>query len=167
MIAPVNPIEALDQAARRRLAPMWKAAGRPESMAYPVETSEVLSMLQACDYRVSVDFVVHLIGESVVLVPVVAGRAKWEALHVLQLVAELEQRRRWSWPSRIHGWKFTQLERLQAEAEAAGRPVCFPDLERFDVESLLALQVDAEQPAARAALRTVILSKLKAHAAQA
>jgi hypothetical protein len=167
MIAFADPVATLDQTARNRLDPLWKRAGRPGAMTYPVGTPAVLSMLQACDYRVDLPFIVELIGQGVTLVPVVRGQARWDAGHVLQLVGHLERLRRWSWPSAIHAWKFSQLERLQAEAEAAGRPSGFEGFARFDVESLLTLQAEAEQPATREALRTVILAKLKTHAPQA
>jgi hypothetical protein len=164
MIAFANPIEALETSARERLAPMWRNAGRKVEVSYPVSTDQVLAMLRACDYRATMEGIVQLVSEGAILVPVVAGRPRWAATDVLNLVGHLEHRRAWKWPSRFHAWKFSQLERLQAEAETAGKSTCFDDLHRFDIESLLRLQVEAEKPSTREALGTVILAKLKSHA---
>lgn len=154
--APAN----LDDVCRSRLSQMWAHAGFAD-VEYPVATADVLKLLDACDYRADHDFLLDLMNRGILTVPRVNGHRAWRAEDVMRVTIECEGRRRWKWPSSVHGMKFTQSERAQAEAEAAGRASCFHDLDELDIESLLIHMTNAEQHSVRDMLRVAALAKCK------
>ncbi len=160
MSEPNLPFNATESALAR-LDAMWAHAGIAD-VAYPVETADVLRLLDGCEYRADADFLVGLMQRGTLPVPLVDGRRLWNAEHVMAAVAHCESRRRWKWPSTLHGMKFSQVERLQAEAEAEGKPTCFDDLDQIDLEVLLVMLAEENQRVTRDLFRVAILAKLRA-----
>lgn len=131
-----------------------------ERPAFPLETGDVVRLMQALGYRTSADDVLHLLTLGAPCPQSVNGKRRWRPFDAAQLAAILESRRRWALhPHHLH--KMSNVERIQLEREAIGESSAFYDAEAFDVEQLLLLMEGAEQSAVRHACRIAIQEKLK------
>ena len=129
-------------------------------MSWPAETGAVVEMAQRLGYRTDADDVLHLLSLGTPVVDLVGGKRHWRPYNAATLVSVLELRRRWTLHPH-HAHKLSNLERLQAEFDAAGRGSAITDLEKFDVEQLLLIMEGCEMTPVRHAARLAIQQKLK------
>lgn len=152
--------EALEERNRLRLSGWWNQLGRePE---YPTNTGTAVELCQAADYAVDADWVLAAISHGwVPPVPREAGRLQWDATAIVSLACAAETRRKWVPFSKMHGHKLRMIEKLQELCSREGASA-FRDLDGFDFEGLLALQLQVSGDAgAVEMLNRAIHEKLK------
>jgi hypothetical protein len=152
--------ELLERTARQRFDEIAAAAGLT-TPDWPIGTQAVCDILRATEYRCDVADLLGMLDRQEIDVPRVGGRLTWTASCVAVAMGLLESLRRWQWPSRRHGWKFTVPERMAAEARAADAGCPFDDLDDWTVEQLLHLLEQVESREVRHAIRVACEWKLR------
>ena len=128
---------------------------------YPTSTANVIKLLTNAEYLVDVAAINDLMARERIIPPKMrAGRREWLAMDVVELLAQLEHDRRWMPLSPKHHHKLTRWELHRQLAAAGQAPPVFTDIEKFSIEELLRLMIEAEQREVREMLWTAINIKL-------
>ena len=156
----VNDENELERFARNRIRPWWDRAGLSEH--YPTDDATAAALARAVEFDIDTERLVRFCDVTAFDgVPINEGVRSWRAMDIARLGVFLESRREWCFDSELHETKKTKWEIAFEVLSQTGRAhQLFPDLERFDLKSLLLLLTEANARQQREILRIAIRTKL-------
>ncbi len=159
---PLSPadMQKVEQASRDRIAAWWDRAGIEPHL--PANDETAVALVRSVDYDLDVERLARFcdVGAFDAVHADRNGR-QWFARDIARLGLFLESRRQWQPHSVLHDCKKTPLEIAFENAREAGSTHdLFPDLDVFDLRSLLLMMAEADNRQMREILRVAIQTKL-------
>lgn len=152
-----------EEAARGQVGQLLAAADLP-GVAVPMGTHDLLRLLDELAYDLDEAGLRRLIDAGRAGTPRrVAGKWLWSAGDILAVVGACEGLRLWRWPSKRHLHKFTEHERLLAQARAEGALDSVVEAcSQHSIRELLLLLASCDSRTVRESIRPLLQARLEA-----